>query len=365
MFRESANGDIKSDDLERLLGRKEIHWDDSQIAQSLQNKVILITGAGGTIGSEITRQLSCYRPKKVILLGHGENSIYTIFQEVSQSVASQFIEYVPVIADIQNIERIRQIFHEYRPDIIFHAAAHKHVPLMEANPDEAYLNNVKGTYNVAQVAGECGVSKFILISTDKAVKPNNVMGATKRIAELIVTQMDKMSQTMYSVVRFGNVLGSRGSVIPAFARMIAAGGPVQVTDFRMTRYFMSTQEAGRLVLYSSAYAEGGEIIILDMGDPIKILDLARQMIELAGYTDQDIPIVESGIRPGDKLSEEVMLPSEIVDYDSEKHLYIGKTPDVSMEMIDEWMYDVEHHPLKSGELKKALIDFVNEKIGYE
>ena len=296
-----------------LLGRDEVTLDNELIYDKIKGKTVLISGAGGSIGSEICRQVARFEPKSIILLGHGENSIYLIHKELS-GIYGNAITIVPVIADVQDRKRIFQVMEQYHPDYVFHAAAHKHVPLMEWNPLEAVKNNVFGSKNMAEAAKAAGVGSFIMISTDKAVRPTNVMGSTKRLAEMIVTALNEPGQTNFAAVRFGNVLGSRGSVIPLFKDQIAKGGPVTVTDFRMIRYFMTIPEASRLVIQAGVLAHGGEIFILDMGEPVKILDLARRMVELSGmqvrdetYPDGDIAIAIIGLRPGEKLYEELLI----------------------------------------------------------
>ncbi|OYW69495.1 MAG: polysaccharide biosynthesis protein, partial [Aerococcus viridans] len=277
-----------------LLGRDEVELDDSDAFRQISGKDILVTGAGGSIGSEICRQVAKFAPQTIYLLGHGENSIYLINQEFAQKDLPN-TRIIPIIADVQDKEHIEQIMQTYKPDIVYHAAAHKHVPLMEANPTEAVKNNGFGTLNVATAAKDANVDVFVMVSTDKANNPPNVMGASKRIAEMLVTGMDKVSNhTKFAAVRFGNVLGSRGSVIPVFKKQIEKGGPVTVTDFRMRRYFMTIPEASRLVIQAGAKAEGGELFILDMGKEVLILDLAKKMIKLSGFTEKEIPIVESG-----------------------------------------------------------------------
>lgn len=316
---------LKKVDVEDLLGREPVHLDMAQIAKGITNQTVLVTGAGGSIGSEICRQICNFQPKKVILLGHGENSIYLINQELSNKF-EQTIEIVPVIADIQNKPQIASIINKYKPHAIYHAAAHKHVPLMESNPEEAFKNNVIGTKNIAEVAKQEKVRKFVMISTDKAVNPTNVMGASKRIAEMIVQSLnDKDCNTQFVAVRFGNVLGSRGSVIPLFKKQIEQGGPVTVTHPDMTRYFMTIPEAARLVLQAGALAKGGEIFVLDMGDPVKIVDLAKNLIKLSGKNSKDIKIEYSGIRPGEKLFEELLNEDEIHPQQIFEKIYIGKS----------------------------------------
>ena len=291
--------------LEDLLGREPIRLDTALMKSCLTGKRILITGAGGSIGSEICRQVAKLSPAKIILLGKGENSIFEIEQELRWNYPG--LDFVPVIANITNERRIHQVFAEERPEIIFHAAAHKHVPLMEGQPVEAVSTNIFGTLILAKAAVGIGVERFVMISTDKAVNPSSVMGATKRVAEMIVCNMNGGSKTKFSVVRFGNVLGSRGSVVPLFRKQIAKGGPVTITHPDMTRYFMTIPEASQLVLQAGAMAQGGEVFILDMGQPVKIMDLALSMIELSGYRPhKDIRIEYIGLRPGEKLYEELM-----------------------------------------------------------
>lgn len=341
-----------------LLGRKEIELDETKLRSELEGKTILITGAGGSIGSEISRQVSRFNPKRVLLLGHGENSIYLIYHELLKRKG--FTEYVPVIADVQDYERILDIFKKEQPDIVYHAAAHKHVPLMESNPVEAFKNNILGTYNIAKAVDAAKIPKMVMISTDKAVNPPNVMGATKRVAELIVTGMNQKSESNYCAVRFGNVLGSRGSVIPVFEKQIAEGGPITVTDFRMTRYFMTIPEASRLVIYAGANAAGGEVFILDMGEPVKIVDLAKKMILLSGHKEEDINIVESGIRPGEKLYEELLTSSELVGNQLNEKIFIGKVAQMPIDEIDSFIQVLHQNIEDSRKLKEKIITFANE-----
>ena len=343
-------------DLADLLGRQEIRLDESRIGDEIHGKTILVTGAGGSIGSEICRQISRFSPERVVLLGHGENSIYLIYHELIRKF--QGIDFVPVIADIQDYDRLLQVFEQYEPAIVYHAAAHKHVPMMERNPKEAFKNNILGTYNVARAVDAARVPKMVMISTDKAVNPPNVMGATKRVAELIVTGFNQRSQSTYCAVRFGNVLGSRGSVIPVFERQIAEGGPVTVTDFRMTRYFMTIPEASRLVIHAGAYAKDGEVFILDMGKPVRIYDLAKKMVLLSGHTENEIPIVEVGIRPGEKLYEELLVSTELVENQVMDKIFVGKVNVMPLDKIDQKIE--EFRALRGAELKKAIISFANE-----
>lgn len=295
--------------IEDLLGREPVELDITGIQTEVEGKTVLVTGAGGSIGSEICRQILKFNPGRLLLLGHGENSIYLIERELREAKIQ--VELIPIIADIQDVDRLREVFMTYTPHLVFHAAAHKHVPLMEANPHEAVKNNIYGTKNVAEMADEYGASRFVMISTDKAVNPTNVMGSTKRIAEMVVQHLAKSSETKYAIVRFGNVLGSRGSVIPLFKSQIAKGGPVTVTHPDMTRYFMTIPEASRLVIQAGTLANGGEVFVLDMGEPVKIVDLARNMIQLSGFTEEQIGIKFTGIRPGEKMYEELLKEGEV------------------------------------------------------
>lgn len=290
--------------LAALLGREEFELDTGPILKTIKGQTVLVTGAGGSIGSEICRQVARLEPEKILLLGRGENSIYQIERELQFSGIG-----VGIIADIQNKARLESIFAEYSPGIVYHAAASKHVPLMENNPTEAVLNNIIGTKNLADMANKYGTKSFVMISTDKAVKPSSVMGSSKRIAELLVQSMNSDSNTRFSIVRFGNVLGSRGSVVPLFQEQIDNGGPITITDIEMTRFFMTIPEASKLVIQAGAFASGGEIFILDMGEPVKIYNLAMKMINLSGRTD--IEVVEVGVRPGEKIHEELLSQHEI------------------------------------------------------
>jgi len=310
--------------VEDLLGRDPVELDTQTISEKLTGKNILVTGAGGSIGSEICRQVSKFKPKKLLLLGHGENSIYGIDMELRNKYKEEF-EIIPIIADIQDRSRIFEVMESHSPDVVYHAAAHKHVPLMEYNPKEAVKNNVIGTKNVAEAADTFGVKTFVLVSSDKAVNPTNVMGSTKRIAEMVIQNLDKHSQTNFVAVRFGNVLGSRGSVIPLFKNQIQAGGPVTVTHPDMTRYFMTIPEASRLVMQAGALARGGEIFVLDMGEPVKIVDLAKNLIKLSGYTIEEIGIKYAGIRPGEKMYEELLGENEVHGKAVFPKIFIGKT----------------------------------------
>ncbi|MEB5792860.1 polysaccharide biosynthesis protein [Staphylococcus hominis] len=349
---------LKRVEVEDLLGREPVELDMAMISKELTHKTILVTGAGGSIGSEICRQVCKFEPERMILLGHGENSIYLIHQELTKLYKDK-IEIIPVIADVQDGERIQDIVDKYHPYAIYHAAAHKHVPLMEYNPTEAFKNNVLGTRNVATAAKKADVRKFVMISTDKAVNPPNVMGASKRIAEMIVQSLnDENSKTDFVAVRFGNVLGSRGSVIPLFKKQIAAGGPVTVTHPDMTRYFMTIPEASRLVLQAGALAQGGEVFVLDMGAPVKIVDLARNLIRLSGKSEDEIKIEFSGVRPGEKLYEELLNENEIHSEQVYEKIYRGKTTTPSKGELDK---TIKHLKLHQNEIKDTLINLANRK----
>ena len=301
--------DLRPVGVEDLLQREPVKLDLDRVADYLTDKCVLVTGAGGSIGSELCRQIMLLKPAQLLLLGRGENSIYEIHRELKAIYGSERL--LPLIANITNKVTIDEIFAKFKPQVVFHAAAHKHVPLMEGNVCEAIHNNVFGSWNLARAAGENGAEIFIMISTDKAVNPTSVMGATKRVAEKIIQAANKLFKTKYVAVRFGNVLGSRGSVVPLFKEQIAAGGPVTVTDPEMKRYFMTIPEASQLVLQAGSMGTGGEVFVLDMGEPVKILDLAQNMIRLSGLEpDIDIPIVFTGLRPGEKLFEELMSAEE-------------------------------------------------------
>lgn len=350
--------DMQDVKIEDLLGRDEVKLDMDLIKGQLTGKTVLVTGAGGSIGSEICRQIARFTPAKLLLLGHGENSIYLIDMELRNS-SDPDTEIVPIIADVQDRERMIQIMMDYEPDVVYHAAAHKHVPLMEYNPMEAVKNNIYGTKNVADAAHLAGVKNFVMVSTDKAVNPPNVMGATKRFAEMIVQNLAKRSKTKFAAVRFGNVLGSRGSVIPLFKKQIAAGGPITITDERMTRYFMTIPEASRLVIQAGTLAEGGEVFVLDMGEPVRIVDLAENLIRLSGYEKEDIGIEFAGIRPGEKLYEELLNKDEIQSEQVFPKIHVGKANPVSE---GELTYLLEKLlEMQSDEVKDILIGMANKK----
>ena len=323
-----ANGEVSFNQarevrIEDLLGRKPVRVNLAEIAGYLQGERILVTGAGGSIGSELCRQISRFSPGILLLLGRGENSIYEIDQELSSSFPA--VRKKAIIADVRDRMKMERIFRDYRPTVVFHAAAHKHVPLMEDAPDEAIKNNIFGTKNMAELADKYRAKRFVLISTDKAVHPTSVMGATKRVAEKIVQYMAAHSKTKYCAVRFGNVLGSRGSVVPLFQKQIAAGGPVTITHPEMTRYFMTIPEAVSLVIQAGAMEETGEIFLLDMGEPIRIVDLARDLIRLSGFEpDEDIKIQYCGVRPGEKIYEELLTAEEGITTTKHERIYVSK-----------------------------------------
>ena len=355
------SGDYQLDEFKEIevtdiLGRDEVELDTQVIGKQVVGKTVLVSGAGGSIGSEIVRQIAKFSPEKIILLGHGEFSIYQIEKEIKQFKDRTF-EIVPIIADIQDRERIFEVMETYQPDIVYHAAAHKHVPLMEANPREAVKNNIFGTKNLAEAAKVAQVKAFVMVSTDKAVNPPNVMGATKRIAEMIVTGLNEKGKTNFVAVRFGNVLNSSGSVVPVFKEQIEKGGPITVTDFRMTRYFMTIPEASRLVMQAGALAKGGEIFVLDMGEPVKIAELARQMIWLSGHTEDEIEIVESGIRPGEKLYEELLADDENTAEQIFEKIFVGKVHNLPIHQVNKFIHSLE--ALSTDELKEVLVQFAN------
>ncbi|WP_405305887.1 polysaccharide biosynthesis protein [Methanobrevibacter sp.] len=319
--------------IEDLLGRDPIELDNQNIKNLIQGHVVLVTGAGGSIGSELTRQIMIHNPKQLLLLDNYENSLYDIELELKTNHPNSDIR--AIVANIREKERLDAIFEKYRPEIVFHAAAHKHVPLMENNPTEAIKNNVFGTYNLVNCSDEYDVKRFILISTDKAVNPTNIMGATKRLCEMIIQAKDKKSDTEYVAVRFGNVLGSNGSVVPLFKKQMAHGGPLTVTHKEITRFFMTIPEAVALVLQAITYAEGGEIFVLDMGEPVKIYDLAKSLIELSGYTlGEDMDIEITGMRPGEKLYEELLMDEENLESTKHEKIFITEPMDMTMDDVE-------------------------------
>ncbi|WHZ02389.1 nucleoside-diphosphate sugar epimerase/dehydratase [Neobacillus sp. YX16] len=349
--------EIRDVSIEDLLGREPVQLDTKGIADKIENQTVLITGAGGSIGSELCRQLCLFNPQRVVLLGHGENSIYHIEMELKSKYRNQ-IELCTEIADIQDRDRMIDIMMKYKPSFVFHAAAHKHVPLMERNPEAAVKNNIYGTKNVAEAADIAGVDTFVMISTDKAVNPTSVMGATKRIAEIVVQNLDRKSKTRFVAVRFGNVLGSRGSVIPLFKKQIANGGPITVTHPDMTRYFMTIPEASRLVIQAGSLARGGEVFVLDMGEPVKIVDLASNLIKLSGFTEDEIKIEYTGMRPGEKLYEEILNEEEVHPGQVFSKIYIGKATELDAEEV---LSTIEQKIHDKEALRTTLLSITNKK----
>jgi len=342
---------IRDVNIEDLLGREEVKVDLREISSYLTNRVVLVTGGGGSIGSELCRQVANFNPKKLIILDIYENNAYDIQNELLRK--HKDLNLKTLIASIRDRERIMEIMEKEKPEVIFHAAAHKHVPLMEESPKEAIKNNVFGTLNLAQAADKYGVDKFVMISTDKAVNPTNIMGASKRICEMIIQSINGISKTDFVAVRFGNVLGSNGSVIPLFKKQIAEGGPVTVTHEEVIRYFMTIPEAVQLVIQAGAMAKGGEIFILDMGEPVKILDLAKDLIRLSGYEPYvDIPIEIIGLRPGEKLFEELLLDEEGITATKHDKIFIGKPTFTDYKLL-----------LKAlGELDKIIKNGTDEEL---
>jgi len=350
---------LRNVEIEDLLGRDPVELDQTLIEKQLRGKRILVTGAGGSIGSEICRQVSSFRPKELIILGHGENSIYQLNMELLGKYAEHF-RITPVIADVQDRKRIFEVMEKYRPDVVYHAAAHKHVPLMEINPREAVKNNILGTRNVAEAAKHAKVKTFVMISTDKAVNPPNIMGATKRLCEMIVQDMaTKSDSTKYVAVRFGNVLGSRGSVIPLFKKQIAKGGPITVTHPDIVRYFMTIPEAAQLVIQAGSLARGGEIFVLDMGKPVRIVDLAKNLIRLSGYSEDDIEIKFTGLRPGEKMYEELLNEGEINPKQIFPKIHIGIADNSKIDRVYDFIEKFENY--SEQELHDELIDIANKK----
>lgn len=353
------NGDVsvsslKEVEIEDLLGREPIRINTEEVLEHVGGNVVLVTGGGGSIGSELCRQLAAHHPKQLIILDIYENNAYDIQQELIRKYPD--LDLVVLIASVRNKERIDSIFETYRPNIVYHAAAHKHVPLMEDSPHEAIKNNVFGTYKVAQAADRYGVDKFVLISTDKAVNPTNIMGASKRLCEMLIQSMNRNSGTNYVAVRFGNVLGSNGSVIPLFKKQIAEGGPVTVTHPDIIRYFMTIPEAVSLVLQAGAYAKGGEIFVLDMGEPVKILDLATNLIKLSGYrVGEDIQIVFTGLRPGEKMYEELLMNEEGLKETANKMIFIGKPIEFDEEVFRSQLVELERESMdENSDIRSAV-----------
>ena len=330
---ENLYGKLKDIEIEDLLGREPVELDNNNIQSIIGDKVVLVTGGGGSIGSELCRQVMLHHPKKLLMIDIYENSLYDIELELKDKYPSENIK--AVVANIRDRRRMLELFEEHQPEVVFHAAAHKHVPLMENNPTEAIKNNIFGTYNLVNAADKYNTSRFILISTDKAVNPTNIMGATKRLCEMIIQAKNKESETDFVAVRFGNVLGSNGSVVPLFKKQIAEGGPVTVTHKDITRFFMTIPEAVALVLQSITYAKGGEIFVLNMGEPVKIYDLAKSLIELSGLTPgKDIDITFTGLRPGEKLYEELLMDEENLESTGHEKIFITEPMDFTMDDIE-------------------------------
>ncbi|MGN0335152.1 MAG: polysaccharide biosynthesis protein [Lachnospiraceae bacterium] len=345
---------LRNVEIQDLLGREQIHVNNAEILQSIKDKVVLVTGGGGSIGSELCRQIAKAEPKQLVIFEIYENNAYEIQQELLRKYPKMNLKVL--IGSVRNTNRITSVMNHYRPDIVFHAAAHKHVPLMEYSPNEAIKNNVIGTYKTATAAANAGVKRFVLISTDKAVNPTNIMGASKRLCEMVVQMMNRQSNTEFVAVRFGNVLGSNGSVIPLFKKQIAEGGPVTVTDKRIIRYFMTIPEAVSLVLQAAYYAEGGEIFILDMGDPVKIDDMARNMIRLSGYTpDVDIKIEYTGLRPGEKLYEELLMDEEGLTNTANELIHIGHPIEMDDEFFRKKLKELEEASKQESERIKEIV----------
>lgn len=352
--------DLRNVDVLDLLGRDPVKVDIESIMGYVKDKTVLVTGGGGSIGSELCRQLVSHKPKCLVIFDIYENNAYDIQQELKIKYPDANV--VTLIGSIRNISRLESVFEQYKPDIVYHAAAHKHVPLMEVSPNEAIKNNVVGTWNVAKMADKYGVKKFVMISTDKAVNPTNVMGATKRICEMIIQSFNEKSKTDFVAVRFGNVLGSNGSVIPLFKRQIEAGGPVTVTHPDIIRYFMTIPEAVSLVLQAGAYAKGGEIFILDMGEPVKIDDLAKNLIRLSGYTlGVDMEIKYTGLRPGEKLYEELLMNEEGMQDTDNKLIHIGRPIEFDKEHFYEKLEELKEmaYAEDSADIRKKIMEVVD------
>ena len=349
---------LRNVEIEDLLGRDPIRVNLDEIMGYVSGKVVLVTGGGGSIGSELCRQVASHNPKQLIIFDIYENNAYDIQLELKEKYPD--LDLVVLIGSVRNTHRIETVFEQYRPDIVYHAAAHKHVPLMEDSPNEAIKNNVFGTYKTAKAADKYGTKRFVLISTDKAVNPTNIMGASKRMCEMVVQMMNARSKTDFVAVRFGNVLGSNGSVIPLFKKQIEQGGPVTVTHPDIIRYFMTIPEAVSLVLQAGAYAKGGEIFVLDMGEPMKILDLAKNLIRLSGYTpDVDIPIVFTGLRPGEKLYEELLMNEEGMQDTPNKLIHIGKPIEFDMERFEGQLEELDPIANQDGDrIREAVMKIV-------
>ena len=349
-------------EIEDLLGREPIKLDNKNINKLIKGKVVLVTGGGGSIGSELCRQIMQFNPQRLVIVDIYENNLYDIEQELKFNYPNSKID--AIVASVREKDRLNEIFEEYKPYLVFHAAAHKHVPLMETSPLEAIKNNVFGTLNVVNCADEYNVKRFILISTDKAVNPTNIMGATKRLCEMIIQAKNKVSDTEYAAVRFGNVLGSNGSVVPLFKKQIAHGGPVTVTHKEITRFFMTIPEAVSLVLQAMSGAKGGEIFVLDMGEPVKIYDMAVKLIKLSGLEPGvDIQIKVTGLRPGEKLYEELLMAEEGLTETKHDKIHVAKPSDINMTMINKKLKTLRqlvntNDNEKKDEIKKVIKEVV-------
>ena len=355
---EIAVNKMRDIDINDLLGRESVKLNSKNIDKYIKGRTILVTGGGGSIGSEIARQIVKFSPKKILILDIYENNAYDLEMEFNRNYPEMNKEVI--IASVRDKIRMEQVFDEYKPDVVFHAAAHKHVPLMENNVSDAVKNNILGTYNVAKCADKYKVDKFVLISTDKAVNPTNIMGATKRFCELIIQGINEVSETEYVAVRFGNVLGSNGSVIPLFKKQIEKGGPVTVTHPEITRFFMTIQEAAQLVIQAGGFAEGGEIFVLDMGEPVKMVDLARDLITLSGYKPEvDIKIEYIGLRPGEKLYEELLIDEAALTTTEHNKIFVEKPRDADMEFIEGAIKEFSNVDNMS---KEEIIRLIQEKV---
>ena len=350
-------GNLRDVEIEDILGRDPVKLDNENIENLIREKVVLVTGAGGSIGSELCRQIIKFNPQKLVMLDIYENSLYDIELELKSKYPK--IEIDAIIGSVRDRKRLDQVFEKYNPYLVFHAAAHKHVPLMENSPLEAIKNNVFGTYNVVDACDKYNVKRFILISTDKAVNPTNIMGATKRLCEMIVQAKNKESKTEYAAVRFGNVLGSNGSVVPLFKKQISEGGPVTVTHKEITRFFMTIPEAVELVLQAMTYANGGEIFVLDMGEPVKIYDLAVSLIKLSGFIpNKDIKIEITGLRPGEKLYEELLMGEEGLQKTAHNKIFVAEPIDITLKDIDKKLDKfkelLEKECIEIGDIKNTM-----------
>lgn len=351
-------GNIRDVNIEDLLGREEVKLNNENINKYINDRVVLVTGGGGSIGSELCRQISKFSPKKLLILDIYENGAYDLQMELNRLYPN--IDKQVLIASVRDERRLKQIFGEYKPDVVFHAAAHKHVPLMEDNPSEAVKNNIIGTYNLAKTCHEYNVKRFVQISTDKAVNPTNIMGATKRFCEIIIQAFDKISSTEYVAVRFGNVLGSNGSVIPLFKKQIASGGPVTVTHPEINRFFMTIPEAAQLVIQAGSIANGGEIFVLDMGEPVKIADLARDLITLSGFKpDVDIKIEYTGLRKGEKLYEELLMDEIALTSTGHEKIFVEKPMEYDMKFVEKSIEDFKEVIYKD---KESIFMLMEQKV---